>query len=300
MGNTRWDPSDWHDHSAKASTQSRAQIFTSHGLDPDLDPRNIKVRESVDSPANPESTPIMLFVDQTGSMGFLAENIIKTGLGVIVKEVYDRKPVTDPHVLVGAIGDGKNMERAPLQASQFEAGVDPIVEQVKKIFLEGNGGGNGGESYVYAWYFAATRTSCDAITKRGKKGFLFTVGDEEPHLVLTRDEIKTYFGDDVERDYTAQELLDMIRPHWEVFHLNVHVGYDSTVKWKQLLGERCMPVDDHEKLAEVIVSTLEVLAGKSVADVAGSWSGSTAVTVQNAVKGLATTSDTQGDALVRL
>src|SRR5690606_19002341 len=145
MGFARWNASSWNSHAAKTVHKTQDQIFTSSTMHPDLDPKSIKVRESVDSQENPESTPIILCVDVTGSMGYLAEAIVKTDLGKIMEYIYTKKPVTDPHIMVAAVGD--ELDYAPLQVSQFESQVEPAVSQIEKIWLEGNGHGNGGESY---------------------------------------------------------------------------------------------------------------------------------------------------------
>ena len=286
MGNARWSPQDWGINATKTATQSRAQIFTQSNIHPDLDPKNIKVRESVDSAANPNSTPIILACDETGSMGEMAELIIKKGLGVIMQEIYDRKPVPDPHICAMAFGDAF-CDHAPLQVSQFEASI-VLAEQMKHFYLEGNGGGNGGESYSLPWYFAAYKTHCDAIIKRGRKGYLFTIGDETPHDTLTKDQIKQIMGDDVEADLETHDLLSLISPHWEVFHLIVKpVHHQNFDRWTDLLGERAIRVSDHEKLAEVIVSTIQVIEGADVDDVTKSWSGDTSLVVASAVGALA-------------
>ena len=265
--------------------QARQQIFTQSGLHDDLNPLKIAVRESVDSAANPNSTPIILAVDETGSMGVLAEVIIKKGLGTIMEEIYERKPVTDPHILCMGIGDAFS-DRAPIQVTQFEASI-VLADQVKNIYLEGNGGGNGGESYLLAHYFAAFKTKCDAQVKRKRKGYLFTIGDEAPHPKLTRDQVKTFIGDDVEADLSAKDLLGVLSPNWEVFHLIVKPSYPEAVtKWVELLGERAIQVADHEKLAEVIVSTMQVIEGHDADKVIKSWSGDTSLVVQKAVGGL--------------
>lgn len=288
MGNARWDPTDWQQYSQQTQTKTQRQIFTKTTVDSDLDPKGFKLRESVDSDSNPESTPIILAVDETGSMGYLSEEIIKKGLGVIMKEIYDRKPVHDPHIMCMGIGDGY-VDRHPLQMTQFEAGVAPLTAQVEKIYLEGNGGGNGGESYNLAWYGAAFRTKCDAFVKRQRKGYLFTIGDEPPHMKLEKDVILRVTGDKVESDLTSKGLLDILAPNWEVFHLEVGApsyGANAQKKWKELLGERAITVTDHTKLAEVIVSTIQMTEGADLDSVVDSWSGDTSIVVRDAVRAL--------------
>jgi len=303
MGNSRWDSNSWDNYSASVSSTPIHQIFTSNGMADGLDPKKIKFRESCDSTANPKSTPIIIAVDQTGSMGQLAEQIIKQGLGVVMKEVYDRKPVTDPHCLLGAIGDSANGERAPLQVTQFEAAVDPLTSQIEQLYLEGNGGGNGGESYQLLWYFAIHKTKCDAIINRKRKGYIFTVGDERVHPTLTRAEIQAVFGDDVETDISTKDLLEQVQKNWEVFHIVVNtsstVSQDAVNAWKKLLSERVLVIPDKDALAEVIVSAMQVNEGANAADVANSWDGSKSVVVRDAIKNLSKASSATPE-LVRL
>lgn len=296
MGSGRWDPGQWASYSASTQSKTQQQIFTSSSLDPELDPTKFSVRESRDSDHNPKSTPIILATDVTGSMGYLAEQIVKSGLGVIMKEIYDRKPVSDPHVMCMGIGD-TFVDSAPIQMTQFEAEVDPLTRQLEKVYIEHGGGGNGGESYLAAWYGAAFKTACDAFKKRRKKGYLFTMGDERCHEILTGSQIKTFFrGSENPRDLTARQLLDAAQKDWEVFHLIVggHTVHRSEPAWKNLLGERAIVVSDDSKLAEIIVSTIQVVEGASVADVAGSWSGDTSVVVRDALSSLTASVKNQG------
>ena len=290
MGGSRMDPQDWQKIASQNSTKSQQQIFTSRSMDPDFDPRNLKngVRESCDSTANPASTPIILAVDVTGSMGILAEQIAKNALGVLVQEIYDRVPVTDPHVLVAAIGDVK-CDSAPLQVTQFEADV-VLVEQLQRLYIERGGGGNGGESYNLVWWFAANHTKADAITKRGRKGYLFTVGDERVHSFLTPYEVSSVFGDTsvIEKPISTEDLFTMVSRDWEVFHLVVEESSaarseGSLDQWQGILGERALRLIDHTKLAEVVVSTIQVNEGANKAAVIGSWDGSTALAVKAAL-----------------
>lgn len=105
MGDARWDVNAYASYSANSAAKTRDQIFQSAGMVPELDPSKIKFRESVDSANNPQSTPIIIGCDETGSMGATAEIIIKKGLGTIVKSLYDHKPVSDPHICCMGTGD---------------------------------------------------------------------------------------------------------------------------------------------------------------------------------------------------
>ncbi|MEX3983792.1 hypothetical protein AB4Y45_32940 [Paraburkholderia sp. EG287A] len=288
MGGSTWNSSDWDSFSAKTNTQSTAQVFTQRGMPPHLNPLGVRMRESRDSAANPESHALVVGVDVTGSMGKLADALVRKGLGVLVEELLARRPVKNPHIMCMGVGDA-NGDSAPLQVTQFEADIR-IAEQLSEIWLEGKGGGNGGESYHLAWYFAARHTSIDCFEKRKKKGYLFTVGDENCHKVLSRSQVKRVFGEDIERDLTSEELLTMASRSYHVFHLLVEESgtYDSNVKanWTKLLGERALPLSDHTKLAELIVSTIQVNEGASVADAVKSWSGDTSVVVARGLNGL--------------
>lgn len=297
MGDGRWDASQWTRYASDVAAKPREAIFRSSGIAPDLDPLHIELRESIDSVSNPNSTPVMVFVDVTGSMGHLAETIVKKGLGVIMREIYDRDPIPDPHVLCGAVGDAF-ADAAPLQVTQFEAEVHKLLPQVERIWIEGGGGGNGGESYAAAWWFAAHKTRCDASRKRGRKGYLFTIGDEKPHPQLTRDQIVSQLGGASEGDVRLLDLHKLVTRHWNVFHLITPTGttdeQNAVRAWRDVLGERAIEVDDHEALAEVIVSTIQVVEGADPAAVAGSWAGQTSRIVHKAIARLQGPGDDAG------
>lgn len=290
MGGNTWNSNDWDNFSSNTRSKSTDQVFQQHGMDPALDPKGVRMRESRDSAANPESHAIIVAADVTASMGKLSEALIRKGVGVLVDELLARRPVKNPHVMCMGVGDAHARDRAPLQVTQFEADIK-IATQLAQVWLEGGGGGNGGESYHLAWYFAAMHTSIDCFEKRKKKGYLFTAGDENPHKVLTREQVKRVFGDDIERDLTSAELLTMASRSYHVFHLLVEESHscDASVKqnWQNLLGERALPMSDHTKMAELIVSSIQVNEGASVADVMKSWSGDTSVVVARGLGGLA-------------
>lgn len=284
MGNARWDSSAWSSHSTANSAKPAAAIFVSRGMHDDLDPSKITVRECIASVANPNPTPVAIGLDVTGSMGHLAEVIAKKGLGTIMQEIYDRKPVSDPQIMLMAIGDA-NCDRAPLQATQFEGSM-VLAEQLERLYLEGGGGGNDGESYLMAWYFVHRKTTCSAIVDDGRKGYLFTIGDEPPLMNLKKEHIKQFLNIDAEADITAPEILALLTPHWNVFHLIVNPGGYDASRWKKMMGERVLMVSDHTKLAEIIVSTIQVTEGDDIDHVTKSWSGDTSLVVQGAIGAL--------------
>lgn len=305
-GTSRWDPGAWTSYTASTATKSRDAIFTAKtGIKDGLNPHGVKVRESRDSAINPESNAIIVGIDVTGSMGMIAEALAREGLGVLFKEILERKPVSDPHLMFMAIGDA-SCDQAPLQTSQFECD-STIITQLTDIFLEGHGGGNDWESYNLPWYFAANHTSIDCFEKRGKKGYLFTVGDEFPAHDLTRDQIKRVVGDSLQTDRLSNdELLTMVSRSYHVFHVIVEEGHCArrdlagvTKAWKKVLGQNVLTLSDYRRLSEVIVSAIQVVEGEKAVDVVKSWSKETALVVSKALSGLTTTKSAAGG-VVRL
>lgn len=284
MGNARWDKQDWEVQAATVRTKTTAEIFTNNAIVNELDPLNIKFRESVDSDNNPLSTPIIISCDVTGSMGMLADNIVREGLGVVMQGIYDRRPVTDPHVCIMATGD-TFYDRSPLQVTQFEASI-VLADQLKNIYLERGGGGNEGESYSLAWYFAVNKVVADAQRKRGKKGYLFTIGDEPILPVIPKAHIKRFIGDDVQSDVLTTDLYGQVTASWETFHLIVKPVRNAIQSWRDVMGQRAIEVGDPNKLAEVIVSTIQVNEGANLSDVAQSWDSETERLIDNALRDL--------------
>lgn len=285
MGGTRFDDTQWASYAATTRSKSQDQIFTQTQQSAYLDPK--VVRESVDSTVNPNSTPVIIAVDETGSMGILATTIIKKSLGEVVTGIYKHLPIPDPHIMLAGVGDAYT-DRAPYQPTQFEAGVTELTDQIAQIYIEGNGGGNGGESYLLAYYHAAYKTKIDSMIKRNHKGYLFTIGDEPPHMTLTREQIKRIFGDEVEADLDAHELLAAASQFYEVFHLKVNPNRYSKARWVELLNERVIDVEDIAELGPIITATMRLIEGEARDSIISSHanSSSTALAVASATQHL--------------
>ena len=134
--------------------KSREEVFYRKRIDPEMNPLGIKLREARDSEdEHPESFPIIIALDETGSMGHIPELMIKEILPDIMEGIINAG-VKDPQICFMGIGDCNFGEEAPLQVGQFESSDELMEKWLTKIFLEGRGGGNGHESYQLAWYFA--------------------------------------------------------------------------------------------------------------------------------------------------
>jgi hypothetical protein len=290
MGGGTFDPGTYRNFTASTVGKKTDEIYTSREIHANLNPKGVKVRESRDSADNPNSTPLIVALDVTGSMGILADVIAREGLGTLFTGILERKPISDPHVMFMAVGDA-NCDRAPLQVSQFEAD-KRIIEQLTQIYLERGGGGNNFESYNFPWYFAAFHTVHDSMEKRGKRGYLFTVGDEEAPRPLTKGQIKQFIGDDVEAELSTLDLLQLAQRSYDVYHVIIEEGdyarraMDRVVSsWTKLLGQHVIRLSDHKKLAETIVSAIEVAEGRDAEESAKGW-GSGAAIVHDAIKSL--------------
>lgn len=238
------------------STKSADDIFEQNRkrkIHDSMDPKNAKMREARDSSVHPLTVPIILSLDVTGSMGRIPHYLVREGLPHMMQGIID-EGTPDPALLFLAVGDTKT-DSYPLQVGQFESGDEELDQWLTRTYLEGNGGGNGGESYMLAWYFAAYHTVTDAWEKRGEKGFLFTIGDEPCHDGISKDELSRLFGESYETGVMSSVLFADALKKWDVYHLHIMEGQEgkrSFAGWKQLLGERCIEVSNHKDVAKHI------------------------------------------------
>lgn len=219
------------------SKMSREEVFSQKHMDPEMNPHGVKYRESCDSDEHPESYPIIIALDETGSMGQIPEYLIKKTFPDIMQKIMD-SGIPNPQVCFVGIGDASYREEAPLQIGQFESSDELMEKWLQKIYLEGLGGGNMGESYNLAWYFAARHTRTDSFDKRHMKGCLITIGDEPCLKHIGKSAISRYIGDNVQDDILTSEILKEAKEKWNVYHIHVnHGGYSfDETNWPELLG----------------------------------------------------------------
>jgi len=239
--------------------KSTQEIFKQRSVNNAMDPNGVTLRESRDSVDHPETFPIILALDETGSMGSIPHYLVKEGLPHMM-EMIMANGIAHPQVLFLGIGDHE-CDRSPLQVGQFESS-DPLLDKwLTDLYLEGGGGGNAGESYLLAWFFAQRYTVTDHLEKRGKKGLLITIGDEPVLKELSARVQKEIMGDGEYLDTTALEQLDKARERYDVFHLHMLQGSNGNrqdVKdgWKELMGDNCTFVQRREEVPTVIASII--------------------------------------------
>lgn len=290
MGGGRWTRDTFATYSANAgrtldSTGSiagnyRAQeMFKQSRIAPELDPKNV-IRECCDSEEHPNTRPVILALDVTGSMGGASVKVAKE-LNVIMTELYEK--VQDVEFMIMGIGD-LSYDNAPIQASQFESDIR-IAEQLDKIYFEAGGGGNAYESYTAAWYFGLNHCKLDCWN-RGKKGIIITLGDEplNPYLPATPLSLST--GAKMQGDVETSELYKEVTQKYEVYHLAVddretsYWRYADKIKssFGKYLDENHLKVVNMNNLANTIVGIVanseeKILAGTVNTDENGeiSW-----------------------------
>lgn len=192
--------------------------FKSKMLVADLNPKNV-MRECVDSVEHPNTKPVILALDVTGSMGKAAMEVAKQ-INVVMTKLYEN--IADVEFMVMGIGD-LAYDCAPIQASQFESDIR-IAEQLDKIYFEGGGGSNDYESYSAAWYFGLNHTKLDCWN-RGQKGVIITMGDEPMNPYLPKKALSAVTGDNLQSDVETAQLYANASEKFDIYHLYVKHGY---------------------------------------------------------------------------
>lgn len=273
MGSGYWNRNSFASYSGSKGRRLRAdgtidgdysaqEIFRSTNLDPVLSPKNV-IRECCDSDEHPNTVPVILALDVTGSMGSTAVEIAKK-LNVVMTELY--KNTKDVEFMIMGIGD-LAYDRAPIQASQFESDIR-IAEQLDKIYFERGGGGNGYESYTAAWYFALNHTKLDCHN-RGKKGLIITMGDEALNPYLPKQTLSIVTGDNLEKDVETTTLYMETIKKFELYHLAVIDRNSCGAHYEKAIGETFGEYLDNKHLIKINVDSVANTIIKIVTDFAG-------------------------------
>lgn len=271
MGHGSWTARAYSTYASTTGYTDKSvhEVFSSRAVNKALNPFGVAVRESRDSDEHPNSIPIILGLDVTGSMGIYAHEIAVTHLPKLMNGILET--VTDPQIMFMAIDDVHASSPAALQVSQFESDIR-ILEQLREVYLVGGGGGNRSEGYDLTWYFAGNRTVIDSFEKRGQHGFLFTFGDEEaPYQIVTAEQLKSVFGPGEYTSMTPEQMLKQAQEMYQVFHIVIEQGshyqrYPAEVRssWTNLMGSNVLFLKDSVYLSDLVLATIEIANGKDI------------------------------------
>jgi hypothetical protein len=257
MGSGRWSTDAYHAAARyRAAAGTSAFAYSDGGaryVHPALDPRDA-MRESRDSDEHPESLAIAVLLDVTGSMRRVPRGLqarLPSLLGLLLQQGY----VAHPQILFGAIGDA-TCDRAPLQVGQFESD-NRMDDDLGRLLLEGGGGGQKTESYELAMYFMARHTAIDCYDKRGKRGYLFLIGDEMAYPNVKWEEAYRVIGDRPPGDIPLTSMVAELTRRWDTYYLlpegASHAGDRGVLRfWRQALGQNVIELADLDAVCETI------------------------------------------------
>lgn len=273
----------YNDHDWSRTTRAE-EVFKERSMRDEFNPAKMKLpREACDSAESPRSRGIIFAEDVSGSMDVFIHSLIKDEFPRLITQTYDSVSF-NPHIMFMGVGDAAAHDMSPLQVTQFETDLR-MLDQLQKIYLEGRGGGNGSESYILPWYFAAKHTRMDCFEKRGEKGFLFTFGDEGPTPRLTRDDIRYVFEDQdclKEAMLTPEECLAMASKKFYCYHVILHgsnyrySGDEYTRKWRNLMENHVCDLSDHHYIPELVTTIFRMYEGLSKTEALERIEGATA------------------------
>ncbi|WP_439627144.1 hypothetical protein [Gemmata sp.] len=267
MGGTCWSDDEYHERAVSRKKSGR-DAFEHHedirtgrvqsGVHQKMNPRGVIARESRDSEAHPESHAVAVLFDVTGSMQSVPR-VLQQNLPRLMNLLIRKGYLAHPQIMVGAIGDA-TCDQAPLQIGQFESGLE-IEDDLAKLYLEGGGGGHITESYELAMYFMAWHTAIDCFEKRGKKGYLFVIGDEAPYPKVKHKEIRAVIGDGIQADLPLEEVIEKLQQRYEVYYIiprmtNHYGNAEIRKRWTHYLGQNVLKLEDPAGICELIASVI--------------------------------------------
>lgn len=262
-------PKGFFAHSSDISSGTVA-AKTHEKLDPSIKNSVGKiVRESFDSPDHPESVPVAVLFDVTGSMSKVPGIFVKN-LGNLMKLLVSKGYLKDPQVLFGGIGDA-TCDKAPIQLGQFESS-NAIDNMLSLFYLESGGGGQQTESYELSMYYMARHTELHSLTKRNKKGYLFIFGDEMNYPKVKAKEVKKFIGIDLEADIPFETILAELRQKFEVFwvlpnHTSNFNNREINDHCKAVYGQNFIKLENPEDICNLIATQIAIAEGVDIEDV---------------------------------
>jgi len=127
--------------------------------------------------------------------------------------------------------------------------------------LEGGGGGQRRESYELAMYFMARHTELDSVVRRGRRGYLFIIGDEMAYPQVKPSQVRRFLGGRPAEPIGTEAILAELRRSYDVYYIMPTAagwGGDAEILayWRKLLGQHVIELDDLDAVCETIALTV--------------------------------------------
>lgn len=214
-----------------------------------------------ESLATNSPAPLMIWCDVTGSMGTWPATIFsKLGYLELEGQEYLGKEM---EIAFGAIGDAFS-DKYPLQVRPFGKGVD-LATELKKLVVEGGGGGTNRESYELAALYALHNVSIP----KAINPIMIIIGDEGFYDMISKgdakDSAKTVLQEsriesaNVFKDLMKKFSVYLIRKPYRNSVGDKRSPEDEIIhaQWARVLGEdRICMLPNADRVVDVIFGIL--------------------------------------------
>ena len=88
----------------------------------------------------------------------------------------------------------------------------------------------------------------DCYEKRGRRGYLFVIGDEIPYPRVKRKEVGAVIGDGLQPSMPVEDVVAELRRTFDVYYVLPRMtnNYDNPVvhrRWGELLGQNALRLE---------------------------------------------------------
>ena len=149
-----------------------------------------------------------------------------------------------------------------------------MEDDLTRIYLEANGGGQNMESYDLPLYFAVHHVVSDAWEKRQRKGYLFITGDEQVYPNLDAGTIHRIFGGErPSKDFPIEQLVKDAQERYHVYFVipggaNNSTRTDLHDHWAKHLGaDHVIHLDDVSQICDVVALVIGLNEGTATGSV---------------------------------
>ncbi len=222
-----------------------------------------------DSVTTNSTSPLIVVVDETGSMGEWPK-IMFSKLPYLEHETKEYLG-DDAEFCFCAIGDAHNGETYPLQVRPFAKGLE-LEKRLKELIIEGNGGGQGTETYELAALYALKNIKMP----KAIKPIIIFIGDEKCYNVVSKDMAETYCNVKLEKAMPTSDIFKALQDKMSVYFIQKSYGSGSGRSnnvsdddrscfnhWKNLVGEDHIAVlPSADRVVDVIFGILAKETGR--------------------------------------